>query len=271
MLRKYIPVITLAALLALIVMAGHAMAADHPDKCVACHGDDATVSETIGGTTYDFWSHNVSTKEPWGFCTNCHSQIGAKLSDTQNAHSQIGCKCHAVVHKGATVTSGTTTKWLAVIFYYEPNTKEDIVKPTPNAIQRFTAAYDEANYTSFTNGTYLNTLNEREIEVLLWDSLTNSLVSPSGSGTAATNVQWSTCFSCHFLAVNATQVGAFQFVDGTWKIGIPESALTLPAHEITGVKLASAAGGEGGAPLAPVALSMGVGLLGAALVIFKRK
>jgi hypothetical protein len=58
---------------------------------------------------------------------------------------------------------------------------------------------------------------------------------------------WLVCYNCHFVTAEPGAAGALRFVEGFWLIGIPEIALTLPAHGITREALMKAL-----APEAPV-------------------
>jgi hypothetical protein len=58
---------------------------------------------------------------------------------------------------------------------------------------------------------------------------------------------WLVCYNCHFVTKEPGAAGALRFVEGFWLIGIPEVALTLPAHGITREALMKAL-----APEAPV-------------------
>jgi hypothetical protein len=58
---------------------------------------------------------------------------------------------------------------------------------------------------------------------------------------------WLVCYNCHFVTAEPVAAGALRFVEGFWLIGIPEVALTLPAHGITREALMKAL-----APEAPV-------------------
>jgi hypothetical protein len=44
---------------------------------------------------------------------------------------------------------------------------------------------------------------------------------------------WLACYNCHFVTAEPGAAGALRFVEGFWLTGIPEVALTLPAHGIT--------------------------------------
>ena len=69
-----------------------------------------------------------------------------------------------------------------------------------------------------------------EIEVYLWDAFKNTTIDTGQPGVQETNYR--VCFSCHFLAVDPSQVGAYMIVNGQWKIGIPASALNQEPHSI---------------------------------------
>lgn len=80
---------------------------------------------------------------------------------------------------------------------------------------------------------------------------TRTVPAPAGgpySGYAHPNREaWLACYNCHFVTAEPGAAGALRFVEGFWLTGIPEVALTLPAHGITREALMKAL-----APEAPV-------------------
>ncbi len=254
--RKYI---FMAALLAVIVAIAAApqvaLAANHPNSCLKCHANPTgdTVTDTNVGTK---WNHTIYTGDKaWTQCAVCHTNLNQSLGKT--VHKSIGCSCHAVLHVG--YNFGGNTGVYAAAFYRVPSTgAENYTAPPTISFTTKRVDYDENNITDI----FTQTVPSMEVEV--------GLVELFGTtGPSYVNVSetvYTPCFNCHFLATDPSTVGAFKFVEGAWKIGIPETALSLPPHEITGVELASA--GESSGPSIPVIFSMGVGLLGAGLVLF---
>ncbi len=255
--RKYIFMAALLAAIIVVAAAPHVtLAADHPDSCLKCHADPTgdTVSDTNVGTK---WNHTIYTGDKaWSQCSVCHVNLDQQLQNT--VHAGMGCSCHAVLHVGYNF-SGTAGVFGAA-FYRVPSTggAGDFIAPQNVAFATKYITYDETNITSV-----LATAS-MEVEVGLVQLFGTTSGNPEYINVSDT--VYTPCFNCHFLATDPSQVGAFKFVEGAWKIGIPETALSLPPHEIGGVELASV--GESSGPSIPVMFSMGIGLLGAGLVLF---
>ncbi len=258
--RKYI---FMAALLAVIVAIAAApqitLAADHPDSCLKCHAD--TTNDLVNETDsrlWNKWNHTIYTGDKaWTQCKTCHTNLNQALQNT--VHAGMGCSCHAVLHVG--YNFGGTTGVYGAAFYRVPSTggQGDFIAP-----QQVTFATKYVEYTESNISSVLPSTASMEVEVGLVQLFGTASGNPEYVNVSAT--VYTPCFNCHFLATDPSTVGAFKFVEGAWKIGIPETALSLPPHEITGVELASA--GESSGPSIPVIFSMGVGLLGAGLVLF---
>lgn len=255
--KKYI---LMAALLATIVAVAAApqiaLAADHPDNCLKCHANPTvdTTTDTIDSANYTHWNHTIYTGDKaWEHCSTCHTNLNNALQST--VHSGIGCSCHAVLHVGYNFGNDV----YGAAFYRVPSTGVDIIAPTSVTFTTKHVSYDETNISNV-----LTLTPSMEVEVGLVQLFGTTSGNPEYKNVSDT--AYEPCFNCHFLAKSPSQVGSFKFAGGVWKIGIPEAALGLPPHEITGVELASP--GESSGPSIPVIFSMGVGLLGAGLVLF---
>lgn len=272
-MSKYIKVILPLFVLSLLILTAStipgalAFGSGHPDTCQPCHGTTATTTDNINGTNYNFWDHSITNNatQIWGNCLQCHSNY---VSGT--VHQSLGCKgCHSVVHIGYN-NSGT---WAAWVFAYEPNiTSLPALKPTINDFVAKTTVLTNTNYTSVSWGTTIKNLagaNGMEIEVGVWDGFNNEYLSTLPAGSIKTS-SWKLCFSCHFLASNPAQVGAYKLENGVWKIGIPEYALKLPPHEITSSQLTETVGSETSTPLSTIIIAAMTGVAGIG-VLFVRK
>ena len=244
----------------------------HPEQCQPCHGNITYTSDNINGSTYTMWSHNIQGGTTvWQQCTGCHTNY---VQGT--VHANLGCMgCHAVLHLGA---KNSTGEWAAWIFAREPNITSLPVK-APAGITDWVlneTVFTQANYT----GTYIQTIidnlltndpNGMEIEVGVWNGITNEYISTSPTGTIGSE-SWKVCFSCHFISTNPARAGSYKLVGGVWKIGIPEYALKLPAHEITKAALAEAARSSSTETISPSTL-LGIlaGLLAIGLVVYSKR
>ncbi len=259
--RKYIFMTALLAVIVAIAAAPQITLADHPDNCLRCHADTANdrTWDVIDGTNYTYWSHDIYTGDTaWANCRTCHANLYNNLQNT--VHTGIGCRCHAVAHAGYDFGGPNV---FGAAFFSVLNTSgvgDFIAPPKPFSFLDKYVTYDERNISDAFGYT-----PSMDVEVGLVQLFGTASGNPEYMQVNATN-NYLVCFNCHFLATDPSTVGAFKFVEGAWKIGIPETALSLPPHEITGVELASA--GESSGPSIPVIFSMGVGLLGAGLVLF---
>jgi len=228
------PALIIAVLL-LLACAGTVAGAwgvGHPDHCVACHGNEnpLTTDEASGQQA---WDHVVQTGDPaWDACTRCHTTIGDNVA--ASVHADLACKgCHAVAHVG--VFDGSV--YTAGIFTYEINTTGDrLLSPDAASLVRLALLLTEANATTYYPG-ITDLLDQApegmEVEVGGWDALNNEYVEVTPFGI--TDTAYRICFSCHFLAQNPAEVGAYRIVDGKWMIGIPESALTMDPHTMISI------------------------------------
>ena len=232
--------LTLLLVIALAAINAYALGTGHPDNCAACHGDDQTIQDvTYGGTSYSFWSHNISLTgdAAWKGCQSCHAQIYNELMQT--VHNGFGCKgCHAVLHLGYNYQGS----YYGVVFAYEVS-PIGVPAIAPGNPPTWVTSWKEFTNTNINTTDPTGTLwaivndiltnkdsNGMEVEVYLWDAFNNTVVDTTPAGVQVSNFR--VCFSCHFLATDPSQVGAYMIVNGQWKIGIPASALNQEPHSI---------------------------------------
>lgn len=236
----------------------------HPDTCQPCHGQYGTTADTISGTTYNFWNHQLQNGDPvWDNCVLCHTDY------TQGTvHATLGCKgCHAVLHIG--YYNGTS--YAAGLYYWElsnPN-YNPIIAPGTVALQKQVLVLDQNNASTYVPNiaNYLGT-NGMEVEVGVWDAFNNQFLETSGAGVDTPGDAYKVCFSCHFIVDDPASVGSYMIVDGKWKIGIPAAALEMDPHNIHPITPEQTTEeSTGGLPLA----TFSIGALGAALLLFARK
>ena len=243
----------------------------HPEQCQPCHGNITYVTDNINGSNYTMWSHNIQAGETvWQQCTGCHTNY---VQGT--VHANLGCKgCHAVLHLGV----NSSGQWAAWIFAREPNITSLPAK-VPSIAANWVlneSVFTQANYSTTYLAGYLSSLlnsspQGMEIEVGLWNGLVNQYIPTTPTGTINAE-SWKVCFSCHFVSANPAEVGSYKLVGGMWKIGIPEYALKLPAHEITRAALSEAARNSSTETVSPSTL-LGVlaGLLAIGLVVYSKR
>jgi len=256
--RRASIILLAALLLATTGIVAGAWGVNHPDQCVACHGDGnpLTTDEASGQNA---WDHVVVTGDPaWQACTTCHTTIGSNVG--ASVHAALTCKgCHAVAHVG--VYDGTI--YTAGIFTYEVDTGGDrLLSPDAVTLQRKALLLTEANASTYYPGIadlLTQATNGMEVEVGGWDSLNNQFVDVTPLGL--TDTAYRICFSCHFLAQNPAEVGAYRIVDGKWMIGITPDALEMdphslvPLHDMDTQLEASDTGGNTGLLIAGIALA----------------
>lgn len=272
----------LILMLALILVApvaaitASAWGGGHPDRCMPCHGAVNTVQDTQlidnAGTNvsanYNFWDHNIQRgASVWDNCQICHDQLWNNIQ--ASAHSGIGCKCHAVIHVG----NGSSTNFFGAVFYWEASGVVDVIAPDAANLTQGQQTFDENSAPQVLGGSFLDpnspyyvlgpNADGMEVEVGVWQPFTNKVIDVGTLGTVSGDAL-QVCFGCHFLAQDPSQVGAYAVVGGKWKIGIPESALSLPPHEIYPVPLEqSSFSAESAAPITAVI----AGLAGIAMVV----
>ena len=242
----------------------------HPDTCQPCHGQKGTTNFNTTDTT-QVWNHDIQSGQTlWSNCLNCHGDY------TKNTvHDALDCMgCHAVMHVGQNYSN----QWAVWIFAQEPNLNKLPAKK-PNAInwQKKEVVWDQTNYTNAPYASIIYNIMQAsggegmEIEVGVWNGVSNEYISASPLGTIDNNA-WKVCFSCHFVSTNPASTGAYKLVGGVWKLGIPEYALKLPPHSITEEALAEAAKTNNMAPWTPsILLGILTGLIAVGLVIYSKR
>ena len=242
----------------------------HPDTCVYCHGPYGTTTDTINGTSYVFWNHNIqtghdpNTVDIWQNCytSGCHTNY---VQGT--VHSGLGCQgCHAVAHIG--YYDGTN--YAVGLYYWELSNPTNKIVIAPNAanLQWKSLKLDSTNASTYIPDitTYVGTQG-MEVEVGVWDAFNNQFKPVSGAGQDPIAKTWTVCFSCHFIVQDPASIGSYMIVDGKWKIGIPAAALEMDPHYIYPISPESTTTESGsGLPI----FTIGLGIVGIALVVAAR-
>jgi len=253
-----------------IALITDAFGSGHPDTCQPCHGDNQDVTENINGTNYSFWNHNIdSGQSVWNNCQSCHQQIQSNIQNSP--HSSIGCKCHSVLHVGYNFTNNNPSGDIyGVAYYYLPNEQINGIgkeKASANNLVQRKLHFDENNITSIKTLFGWSSNNGMEIEVGMVN-LNKQFLKADGNG-------WQLCFNCHFISTNPSTVGSFKFIEGVWKIGIPQETLDMNPHAISQfdlntMELENEAKGIT-ANMLPLTISIIMGLIGALVAVLARK
>ncbi|MCE4621032.1 MAG: hypothetical protein F7B95_01155 [Desulfurococcales archaeon] len=255
-------ILALAIIPPFVALKASAWGVDHPDECKYCHlpGSGSSIN-TVSDAAGNVWNHDI-LKGPsvWAQCTNCHTGVGNAIQNS--VHAPVGCQCHAVVHVGYGNFTAGFEDFFGAIFYRVPSVVDVIAPPVSGntvALTTKNVTFTENNYGALGLSTTLlqGTGDGMEIEVGLYDAYKKKFIdvgSTSRGGLGTITATFDLCFNCHFVAINPSQVGSYAVVGGKWKIGIPESALSLPPHEIYSVQPTTTGGGVETTTGVPVSL-----------------